>query len=167
MASQAAVSAAAHAMAAAPGGASSSTVSPGVSRTDLSLLRGQIDAASAVQLTFDKRITGLSDRIVAHELSLQSAVAEITSLALVANNGVRELGAQQMAAEGVLRADIQSAVVRLEGTACMCSAGCPGRLGLPPGISTEAPLLQPSETRIPRIVNGKYTGPADGLGGGT
>ena len=89
VASQAAASAAAHAMASSAGASPSTTVSPGVSRTDLALLRTQIDAVSAAQLALDKRVTSIDGSFVAMQVSLPSAVVEITTLAVVASSTAR------------------------------------------------------------------------------
>ncbi len=81
-ASQAVVSAAAHAVASSAGASPRS----GLPRT-------QIDTVSAVQLTSDEELTGMNDRSVAQEVSLQSVVVEITALALIASAGVRAFDA--------------------------------------------------------------------------
>ena len=76
VASQAAVSAAAHAATSTPGASPSSGLSPGLTRTDLNILRTQLDTVSAEQLAFGEQLTGVGDRFVAQEVSLQRAVAE-------------------------------------------------------------------------------------------
>ena len=83
-ASQAAASAAAHALASSPGVSASTGTSQTAMEADLLLLRTQLDATSAIQLTFNDRTTSVEDRLVAHEMTIQSAVAEITTLALSA-----------------------------------------------------------------------------------
>ena len=94
-----------------------------MSRVDLDLLRAQVDTVSASQLAMDERVVGIDDSLIAHQVSLQSAVAELTTLVLVASNGERELSAKQENNEAALRVDIHNAVLRLGGTACNCPAG--------------------------------------------
>ena len=101
-ASQAATSAAAHAMASSPGATASSTVTPVVGRTELALWRAQPGSVAAVQLVLDERVTSLDDRLVAQQVPTQSAVAEVTTLALGAATGVRDMDAVRVAAEAVL-----------------------------------------------------------------
>ena len=90
IASQTATSAAAHAMASSPNAGSSTAVTRGFLHTDLALLRAQLDSSAAVQLVLDERVSSLDDRFIAEQLVTQSAVAEITGLALGAAAGIRD-----------------------------------------------------------------------------
>ena len=173
IASQTATSAAAHAMASSPNAGSSSTVTPGFLHTDLALLRAQLDTSSAVQLVLDERIGSLDDRFTAKQLEMQSAVAEITGLALGAATGIRNLDDARMAADAKLRGDIEITVANIKKELCRCPAGCPGTASKPPGIEPEAQLLQPSEVPASDPFQGgsdpwkaKTGNPGGGAGGG-
>ena len=67
-AGKAASTAAAHAMASSAGAASGGGTSPGLSRTDLSILRVQIGSQAAEQLAHAEAISGLDTCISAHLL---------------------------------------------------------------------------------------------------
>ena len=147
-ASQAAVSAASHAAASPAGTASSAGLSPGLTRTDLNLLRTQVDGVAAEQLNHAERLVGMEDKFVAQEISVQSAVQEITSLTLIAVSQGRETESKRVAAEDVLRGEINAAVIQLQGGQCLCPAGCPGRTKSSPD-EPSARLLQPSGAKDP------------------
>ena len=65
-------------------------------------------------------MANVEDRAVAQQLAGDNAVMEATNLSLAAHQAVHELEAKQAAAESILRAQIQEAVLTLEGNACMC-----------------------------------------------
>jgi hypothetical protein len=153
-AGQAASTAAAHAMASSIGASSSGGTSPGITRTDQSLLKGHMDEAAATQLNvsmaLEERISNVEDRAVAQQLASDNAVMEATNLSLAAHHAVHELEGKHAAAESVLRAQIQEAVLTLEesqkGNACMCPQGCSGRVVVPP-ICLKALLSRQARTR--------------------
>ena len=110
-AGRAASSAAAHAVASSVGAASSGGASPGttpgLTRTDLNGLRVQLDQVAATQLdatmALEGRITEAEDRAVGQLVASDNAISELTTLALAANNAVRQLDVKHAAGDARLQ----------------------------------------------------------------